>query len=161
MANRYLGAVNRKLRYARLLIAAQENASQQVMQEALAESALYQLQSAYRHHLQALAENYQCQGVADIVDAQSLLLVLAETGKTPGEAQEMLDLEAAPRNWLARMLAAHRGLSQVEESTIRPDNLIASREVHDIRDFTHADLLAWTAALSEMIERHRDLMYEC
>lgn len=161
MANRYLGAVNRKLYYARLLLAEQGRASEKVMREALAESALYQLQGAYRHHLQALAENYQCQGIADIVDAPTLQHTLAATGKTPGEAREMLDLEASPRSWLARLLAAHRSLFQVEESPTRPNHLIASREVHDERDFTGADLLEWTAALEEMVERHRDLMYEC
>ncbi len=162
MANPYLGAVNRKLQYARLLLAEQGRASEKIMQDALAESALYQIQSVYRYHLQALAENYQCQGVADIVDAQTLQQTLAVTGKTPGEAQEMLDLERSPQGWLARMLAAHRSLSQVEESTTRMDNqLIASHQLFEGRDFTAADLLEWTAALDEMVERHRDLMYEC
>lgn len=162
MANPYLGAVNRKLQYARLLLAEQERASQKMVREALAESALYQIQSAYRYHLQGLAENYQCQGVADIVDAQTLQHTLAMTGKTSGEAQEMLDLETSPRDWLARLLAAHRSLSEVEEPVTPSDNrLIASHQLREERAFTAADLLEWTAALDEMVERHRDLMYEC
>ncbi len=161
MVNRYLGAVNRKLQYARLLLAERERASEQSVREAFSESVLYQLQSAYRYHLQALAENYQCQGVADIVDAQTLQRTLAAMGKTPGEARETLDLETSPGSWLARLLAAHRSLFRVEELPTRPDNLIASSEVQGGRDFTAADLLAWSAALDEMVERHRDLMYEC
>ncbi len=161
MANRYLGAVNRKLHYARLLLAAQERAAEKMAREALAESVLYQLQSAYRCHLQALAENYQCQGVVDIFDARTLQQTLAATGKTPGEARETLDLEISPGSWLARLLAAHRSLFQVEESPTRPNHLIASSAAQGSPDVTSANLLEWTVALEEMVERHRDLMYEC
>lgn len=165
--NTYLSTVNQKQFFARLLLDKCLPADDPYGHagRAVAESALYQLACAYRNHLKAIAEAYQCASPAEIAGIGDLVAALQARNKHPAEAVEMENLEQDPHSWLALMLAAYQELLEgdsVPKSAPIAKLGIALQEVTEDRDhgLSPARVRQWLTAFEEMTGRHRETMVE-
>ena len=165
--NPYLSVVNQRLFFCKLLLQQEKmtDIGLPKLEEALCQSALYQLQGAYSFYLREIAVSYQFRTPETISSVEDLAAALASINKHPAEAQEINGLVENNASWLARMLSAYQQLSSLPEQGEPTDlgrslGLIDVTQVND--DALNArQLSAWQAALTEMIERHREMMVEC
>lgn len=164
--NPFLSAVNRKQFFARLLLdkcLPGEDPYGHAAQ-ALAESALYQLESAYRHHLRAVAWDYRCADTDNVGSVETLISALEAVDKHPAEASEMQHLEEDDQSWLYAMLTAWRDLSavNVQEGRVGIEKVgIALQEIQEHDGLKPASVRPWMTAFEEMVSRHREMMIEC
>ncbi len=110
MANKQRAMVNQRLYFSRLHLQwlERELASEQlpanIVEQALGESLLFHLQSAYRTYLLELAESYVL--YPDSLErAVKLQELLAEQGKSAAEVEQLCQLERGP-SWLSPLLSA-------------------------------------------------------
>ena len=166
--NAYLSAVNQKLYFSKLLLrqAQSEACDNPRLEEALYQSALYQLECGYRHYLREVATTYQSKSPELIAVVEDLAAALSSINKHPAEAQEMATLEANPESWLNQMLAAYMQLSDIPQQGAKAAMLspiavmqVSQKDVGVVLD--SQALTQWQEAFEEMLNRHRDLMIEC
>ncbi len=168
--NPCLAAVNEKLLFARLLAAQLLKSGTDHLAKALCQSVLIQLEMAYRLHLKEIGLNYQLRNAAEVKTVGDLISAMESVQKHPAEAYEMQDLESRTAGWLASMLAARErldGCPKIGESTEKSavnDGLISTRQ-YDPRteptEPTVQNVQDWLVRLDELIERHRQTMFEC
>lgn len=158
----YQSKVNQKLFFARQLLVDYETMPQR--RGALAESFLFQLYLGYLFHLRHLGSNYQCSDPDTINRVEDLARQLDAGNKSPAETIEIADLESAPHSWLSRLLSAYRScfLTSAPRSAVVSEGLIPVARIDDSPEtLTPTVLHAWLDALSELVERHREVMFEC
>jgi hypothetical protein len=169
--NPFLPAVNQKLYFSGLLL-------QQVdrnhcpffgpaanLQLALCQSALFQLETAYRLYLREVATTYRDSAAETISSVEGLIAAMESMGNSPSEAAELANLEADKDSWLANMLKAHEHLLEVRpQEVVNAASPIAVVQIEqgEGRHELSADLLdGWLEAFRDLIERHREQMVEC
>lgn len=166
----YLSTVNQKLLFARMLsdelACAGDNPHRQ---KSLVESVLFQLRLAFHFHLQEIAANYQCRQPALVADIAALTEQLSAINKWPSEAQEMQSLLDSQGTWLAGLLRAYDSCfvsngGDSSQPSGSSTEFIAITQLPESEDRLEAGpevVLSWLDALVEMIERHREGMFEC
>lgn len=167
--SQFVSAVNQKQYYAGLLLekCLPDDDAHGHAAIALAESALYQLESAYRCHLRSVAEGYRCPDPAAVNTVEQLARALEAIDKHPAEAVEMFNLEQDEQSWLFQVLKAHEGMTSVVAASEGRASIeksgISLREVSAEGEFgLSVDLLRqWLAAFAEIVDRHREMMIEC
>ena len=169
VVNPWLSQVNQKLFFARLLIEQfdAENDRYGHLELVLCQSAVYQLECGYRHHLREVADTYKCKTAETVHSVQDLSGALEAMGKHPAEAQEMMNLEHDESSWLSSLLAVWRSfqrlpeptLPEISEGAIPVRQLTPSQQV--LAQLTIAQVQEWHRSLTELVERHRELMVEC
>lgn len=164
MVTAYLSAVNQKLLFARQLLSRSDDKKSQQQAAAIAQSVAVQLYQAWHWHCRNIAENYKLQQVDAVDSANSLVTLLAEQGKTPGEATEMQTLENDPHSWLNELLNAHRCVYQlptIRKAEMDMDRLpVIAVGVPDQVDWSLESARLWYNRMQELIERHREMMVE-
>jgi hypothetical protein len=175
MAITHLSLVNQKLVYASTLItmatAHGEPASttQRLELQALMDSAVLHLALAYGFYLRELGENYHIKGLSHISQAGQLAAALAETNKSPSEAQELIDLEQNAQSWLSQMLVASTTLhcSPVPpkpQKAFPIDGLINILDVSDTPETSPSvnpsALGTWLAEFRTLVLRQRETSAE-
>jgi len=171
--NPYLSMVNQKLFFSNMLLeqgtekkTPADMKSSYQLQVALCQSALYQMESAYLNYLREIAHTYQCKEVELISSIEGLIAALDSIEKMPDEAQEIACLTKDPLSWLSRLLLAYQALPLppvMRGSTDRHQESSSLLEVRQIDESVCLDyqlLLDWKKYFIEMVERHRELMYE-
>ncbi|MCT2530752.1 hypothetical protein N2382_07750 [SAR92 clade bacterium H921] len=166
----YMSAVNQKLLFAAQLLATDIKASLSGQQDshqvtAIAQSVTLQLQRAWCWHLQDVAANYKMQDPEAVIDATSLRRLLAEEGKTPGEAIELHELETDEKSWVGQLLNAHRHLYVVPvarraEMDANRLPMIAVDISGDSIDWDIEQARLWFERMQELVDRQRDMMIE-
>ncbi len=159
----YLSRVNQKLFNARQLLADLEGAADPRRRQLLLESLLLQLHLACHFHLRHIAAQYQCQKPEAVQGVDDLARQLEGLGKAPAEAGEIQSLGGDPSSWLGRLTACWQALFQATEPPAprEAEGLIPLAVVDTVEEFTPELGAQWLAALTEMIERHREGMVEC
>lgn len=166
----YMSAVNQKLLFAAQLLATEIKASVGGQQDshqatAVAQSVVLQLQRAWHWHLQDVASNYKMQDPEAVISAASLLTLLGDEGKTPGEAIELHDLAADKYSWVGQLLNAHRHLyivpvARKAEMDANRLPMIAVDVSGDPMDWNISQARIWLDKMQELVNRHRDMMIE-
>lgn len=166
----YMSAVNQKLLFAAQLLTIDIKTSAGGQQDshqatAVAQSVALQLQRAWYWHLQDVASNYKMQDPEAVVSAASLLTLLGDEGKTPGEAIELNDLESDKNSWVGQLLNAHRHLYIVPvarraEMDANRLPMIAVDISGDSMDWDIKQAHLWLGQMQELVDRQRDMMIE-
>jgi hypothetical protein len=166
--NPYLSIVNQKIFFCNLLL--QQGKLSELglpkLEDALCQSALYQLECAYSFYLREIAATYQYKEAENVSSAQTLAAALNSMNKHPAEAQEIISLLEREDSWLAQMLSAHRQLSLLPEQSVSADpaSPLALKDItqlHESVSLNYEQLSNWHASLIEMTDRHREMMVEC
>lgn len=169
--NPFLPAVNQKLYFCNLLLQQVDRDLPHVvgpaanLQMALCQSALFQLEVAYRLYLREVATTYRHSAAETISSADGLIEAMESIGKSPCEAEELANLEADKGSWLANMLNARDRLLEIRPQEVvnaaSPIAVVQIEQGEDSHDLS-ADLLnGWLEAFRDIIERHREHMIEC
>lgn len=166
----YLSAVNQKLLFAKRLLAFDIKVSLTGRQDihqatAIAQSAALQLQRAWYWHLQDVASNYKLQDPEAVDCASSLVALLADEGKSPGEAIELNNLASDEYSWVSALLHAHDHLYMLpiaRKAEMDSERLpMAAVDIGgDSIDWNVEQALDWLNQMEELIERQRDMMIE-
>jgi hypothetical protein len=166
----YLSAVNQKLLFARLLLTrvsqADTNAAKSTAQHstALTQSVAVQLHQAWLWHCRNIAETYKLQDLDAIDCADTLVQLLAEQGKAPGEATELQNLQNDPHSWLSELLKAHSHiylLPTIRKAEMDVDRLpLIAVDAPDVVDWSIERAHLWLSKMQELVERHREMMVE-
>lgn len=170
--NPYLSAVNQKLFFCNLLLKQGANGgagkpSSAQLEEALCQSALYQLETAYGHYLREIAATYQFKSPETVSSAESLADALSSINKHPAEAQEIQSLLEQKRTWLSQLLNSHKRLSTVSSQLVTPPAsnspiaVVEVKQLDDVETLGYELLSSWHKSFVEMVNRHRELMVEC
>ncbi len=135
------------------------------LQKGLCESAVYQLECGYRHHLRAVAENYNIRSAAEISSVNELIAALEAVGKHPAEAEEMADLEENEESWLGQLLATWRSFSRLPAAEVAgessgPIPLLQLYPAPALNALDRAQIQSWIDGFRELVERHREVMVE-
>ena len=166
----YLSAVNQKLLFTKRLLAAELKVSltghQDIHQAtAIAQSATLQLERAWYWHLQDVACNYKLQDPEAVDCASSLVALLADEGKSPGEAIELNNLASDENSWVSALLYAHdhlyvRPIARKAEMDAERLPMVAVDIGGDSIDWDIEQTLDWLNQMEALIERQRDMMIE-
>ncbi len=166
--NPYVTVVNQRHYFARLLLEKCHPAEDPHGHagQALTQSAVYQLEAAYRSHLRAIAFEYRCADPENIVTVQHLVSALRAVDKHPAEAAELDNLEGDDQSWLFALLTAHAALtgSRAVDAAAGIEKLgISLKDVTNGREQgLSADRVEeWLSAFDELVNRHREMMVEC
>jgi hypothetical protein len=166
--NPYLSVVNQRLHFGRLLLQqlppAGDAPSKRMLELALCQSVLYQLESAYRFYLREIASTYRCRTPEQIGNVEGLVADLQAMGKHPAEASELANLESTSGTWLNQLLAAYRQVRTVQQEQTSQQSPIAVVQMSADMEPVELDvegLKTWLAAFVELVERHRQHMQEC
>lgn len=169
--NPFLPAVNQKLYFCDLLLQQVDRDQTHVvgpaanLQLALCQSALFQLEAAYRLYLREVATTYRHRAAETISSVGELIAAMASIGQSPSEAGELANLEADKGSWLANMLNARDRLLEVcPQEVVNAASPIAVVQIEpgeDRRELSADVLNGWLEAFRSIIERHREHMVEC
>jgi Family of unknown function (DUF6586) len=165
MSNPYQQRVNRQLMLARQHLEIEvstDNASGRMRQAGLFESVLFHLYRAYLEMLRELADNYQLSYPDRITTIEQLVEAMNAAGKTSAETEELLDLQR--QGFIADLLACWKHLfagpaGEESEQKLRPVGLISTRQLQNW-DLDKARLVQWLQSMTEISDRHRDIMVE-
>lgn len=105
--SQWIGSTNNKLYQARLLLELLPTAQEPALQQALEESALYQLRDAWFAYLHELAEAATYRG-----PVENFAQLLAATPLVTGEMRELQNLLDDSFSWLATLLASVEKIAQ-------------------------------------------------
>lgn len=152
--SQWIGNTNRKLYQCRLLLdQLRSGSSQPALQQALEESALYQVRDAWIAYLHELADTVALRQPVDSLEA-----LLAAAPLLTGEMQELRQLAADPFSWLSQMLnaAQQQQLPQLRAAAVQQH---AEAETQRIGLLAVADEQAqtefWWQQLSRLIDAQR------
>lgn len=182
--NPYLSVVNQKLFFCNLLLKqggadkSEKPHSEQLgiksgtrlntqLEQALCQSALYQLEAAYGFYLREIAATYQFKSPESVTSAESLAEALSSINKHPAEAQEILSLLGQTNSWLSQLLKAYKYLLTIQSPSATPPvsnspiSIVEVKQLDDLESLGYELLLEWHKAFMEMVNRHRELMVEC
>ncbi len=159
--------VNQKLFFSNMLLEQLDKLDDPFghLEKALCESAVYQLECGYRHHLREIADNYRSPQAESVKTVSELIAQLEAMGKHPAEAQEMAYLEADSENWLSQLLACWRAFSEAPLVDAEPDRaspipLMQVSQTNTLPPLNAVQVSAWIDAMRELVERHRQVMVE-
>jgi len=163
----YISAVNQKLLYARQLLAlarAPGTVANVHQQAATTQSVAVQLHQAWLWHCCHVAETYKLQNPEAVTDGDLLVTLLAEQGKSPGEASELQTLQHTPGSWLSELLNAYRHIYQlpiVRRAEMDVDRLpMIALDAPESIDWSLERAEIWLHSLEELIDRQREMMLE-
>ena len=168
--NPWLSQVNQKLFFARLLLEQYGKTEDRYghIELVLCQSAVYQLESAYRHHLREVADTYKYQSPENIHSVEQLAVALESIGKHPAEASEMQNLEQQGNSWLKQLLTAWQSFQQLPQQEAQADSVspipimqVAEASQKTLTKLEIEQVRSWLAAMEELVDRHRELMVEC
>ena len=165
----YSTAVNQKLLFARKLLnlAKTNGEGNKHTAIAIAQSVVLQLYLVWKWHLQDIANNYKAQDPSAINSADELFNTLSADGKTPAEATELQHLVTAKDTWVSDLMAAYQQLFLLP--TTRKAQMDVDRlPLLSLDDSANGDrikwdllqVIEWTKKMTELVERHRDMMIE-
>ncbi len=171
--NSYFSVVNQKIFFCDILLD-QGTSKKDYLEEnnlhqleiVLCQSALYQIESAYLNYLREIAVTYQYKLAESIFSVQDLDAGLRDINKEPSEVQEIKSLAESRSSWLFQLLAAFKQLSlppplEVGKNYTQSPSLLEVKQLDEGICLSYQLLAAWRQDFVEMIERHRELMYEC
>jgi hypothetical protein len=167
----HLAAVNQKLLFAKKLVAITDQSAFDKADKhfltAIAQSVTLQLYQAWCWHLQDVASNYKLQDPSAVKTAQDLAQYLAQEGKTPTEAAELVYLASTDNSWVSDLLNAYQQLfivPQVHKAQMDMDRLplLSIDDVcsSKIIEWDIAKVTDWTENMTELVERQREMMIE-
>lgn len=165
--NPYLSVVNQRLYFSAQLLEQLASVGCNVrpmLELALCQSVLYQLESCYRFYLREVASTYRCRQPEQIHSVPELIAALQLMGKHPAEASELANLEQQSDSWLCQLLSAHRQMLTIQQEQVSGQSPIAVVQIASEAEpqQLNGELLnSWQEAFSELIERHRQHMLEC
>lgn len=117
---------------------------------------------SYISYLQELVAQYKINSPV-IENAQQVKAIMAEQGNFSLEISELADLEQAD-TWLAALITAYEAFVNTQPQAVKSAKPQAnSIQLHVVDDVTDISLQACEkkyTALSELIQRHRDLYQE-
>lgn len=160
----YLSAVNQKLLFARQLLSQARAKKNQQHDAVFAQSVAVQLHQAWLWHCRSVAETYKLQKLDAVECANTLVELLAEQGKTPGEATELQNLQNDPQSWLSELLKAHSNIYKLP--TIRKAEMDVDRlpmialDAPEVVDWSLEPAQLWLDNMQEVVERQREMMIE-
>ncbi len=162
MATTSLSLVNQKLTQARLLLHMAGQADDAVEHRALLDGALELLACGYAHYLREIAESYRVQSLPSIRDEQSLLSALADSGKSPSEAQELAQLSSLKGSWVSDLhIARARHWSPPVPARDTKPGLINVVDLDAASSPPTLDTLnGWYRAFNDLILRQRETSAE-
>ncbi len=168
MVSTYISAVNQKLLFARQLLQMVESAGITSVSShqaaAVTQSVVVQLHQAWLWHCRNVAESYKLKEVELVTDGDSLVALLAQQNKCPGEATELQQLQNEPGSWLSELLNAHRHiylLPVVRKAEMDIDRLpMIALDAPEAMDWRIEQAQVWLQNLRELIDRQRDMMIE-
>ena len=175
MPNVHVPLVNQKLaNAAELLVMAQScaeprGAQQVIGLRALLESTMLQLHQAYLFYLRELGENYGLKAPGQVVDTSALATALEASGRSAGEAAELIALQNDKNSWLARIQLAFNAYGRSPERRKEPKAFSreAQIQVIDVTQLdegapvlTLADLILWQADFRALVLRQRETSAE-
>lgn len=169
----YLASGNQKLLFAKRLIklagADNGNLQDKHLSAVLAQSVTLQLYWAWAWHLQDVADNYKVADPSAVKSADDLVRLLEADGKTPAEAIELQYLASSKGSWLNRLLGAYHQLSvlpEVQKAQMDADRLplLALDKSSDgevkMLEWSMPEAVDWTAKMTELVDRQREMMIE-
>lgn len=160
----YLSAVNQKLLFARQLLSQAGSKSNQQQGAAVTQSVAVQLHQAWLWHCRCVADTYKLKELDSVECANTLVDLLAEQGKTPGEATELQNLQNDPNSWLNELLKAHRYIYQlptIRKAEMDVDRLpMVSLDAPEVVDWSLERAQLWLKNMQEVVERQREMMVE-
>ena len=169
--NPFLPAVNQKLYFCDLLLQQVDRNLTHVvgpaanLQLALCQSALFQLEVAYRLYLREVATTYRHRAAESISSVEGLIAAMESIGQSPSEAEELANLEADKGSWLANLLNARDRLLEVQPQEVvnaaSPIAVVQIEQGEDRHELSVDLLNEWLEAFRSLIERHREHMIEC
>jgi hypothetical protein len=165
----YSAAVNQKLLFARKLLnlAKAYGDSNKHTAIAMAQSVVLQLYLVWNWHLQDIANNYKVQDPSVINCADDLVTALSADGKTPAEAMELQHLFNTEDTWVNDLMSAYQTLfrlpatrkAQMDVDRLPLLSLDNAATDHEIK-WDLIPVVEWTEKMTELVERHRDMMIE-
>ena len=166
--NPFVTVVNQKRVFAELLLdSAGQAQGQKHLQQALLQSAVFQLAAAYRLYLGEIAATYQCPNAEAIDDLQSLEGALGAQDKEPAETRELSDLNRRPESWLSQLLDCRQSLTALAPAgqALPADDgnriaAVSSAERYDWSSLSAEQLRDWLGAFNALVSRHRESMTE-
>ena len=145
-----------------LVQAALAEKSTSALATAMLQGAVCQLYSAYLLHLREIAANYFLTEVASICTIGQLVDALAGQNMVPVESGEISLLVDDERSWLALCLRAYEafesGPGLLPEVSHAGIDLL--QENSPSAELNPQNIQAWLSAMTELLERHRELMHE-
>ncbi len=168
--NPFVSVVNQKRVFAELLLGSAGQAEgQKHLQQALLQSAVFQLAAAYTLYLGEIAATYQCPNAESIGDLQALEGALRAQDQEPAETRELDDLNRRPDSWLSQLLDCRQSLTALAPAPggyaapADDGNRIAavsSAERYDWSSLAAAQVQGWLESFNELVARHRESMTE-
>lgn len=164
MISSYLSAVNQKLLFSRQLLSNADSKKSQQQGAALCQSVAVQLHQAWLWHCRAVAESYKLKTLDSVSCANTLVDLLAEQGKTPGEATELQNLQNDSESWVSEMLKAHNyvyRLPTIRKAEMDIDRLpMIAVDAPEMVDWSLTRAQIWLHNMQELVERQREMMIE-
>lgn len=164
MVSSYLSAVNQKLLFSRQLLSNADSKKSQQQGAALCQSVAVQLHQAWLWHCRAVAESYKLKTLDSVSCANTLVDLLAEQGKTPGEATELQNLQNDSESWVSEMLKAHNyvyRLPTIRKAEMDIDRLpMIAVDAPEMVDWSLERAQIWLHNMQELVERQREMMIE-
>ncbi len=165
MANLSLTRVNQKLMQAKLLLQDMDQTMlSTVHANSLMEAAAFHLVCAYQHYLREIAENYHLKNIIGLQSESDLIKAFEAAKKYPAEAQELMDLRAAPASWLSRLHAYYDSLwrPSLMSETRAPENLIAfvDPDAEDQPPISLSVITDWQSEFTALVLRQRETSAE-
>jgi hypothetical protein len=159
--NHYLAATNQKFFFCRLLMAQASSMSEGHGQQALLQSALFQMGLAYRFYLWELASRYQCPTPETIENADALNLQIEAMDKYPVEGVELVNLAKSEGSWLNCLQNSYRHLFLAEQTAPQPiqeDDRLPVVNIDIVRkQAVLSDIQRWLSEFELLIERQREV----
>jgi len=146
-----------------LLLAAASEKVVSVRTTAMLQGAVFHLYAAYLLHLREIAANYAYTDAQEISTIQQLVDVLGKQDKVAAEGSEMARLIEDRNSWLAKCLTAYwQCLDGPVGQTVQISHAGIDLRQENLPESTPAigDVETWLAAMLELFDRHRALMYE-
>lgn len=167
--NTHLSLVNQKLGFATAILA-QINSTPNIgkhklLHQALCESTLLHLYSAYLFYLRELAENNKVDNAGSVSSLKVLASLLDQMEKHPSEVAELVSLTEQPSTWLSELLMHYMAVFQSplkpkEKKAFDPDNFIVivdlSRREPDLKELDPDLLGYWVNEFKILIVRQRE-----
>jgi hypothetical protein len=167
--NTHLSLVNQKLGFATAILAQIKSTSNigkhKLLHQALCESILLHLYSAYLFYLRELAENNKVDNVGTISSLKTLTTLLGQIERHPSEVAELVNLTEQPNTWLSKLLSHYMEVFQSplkpkEKKAFDSDNFIAivdlSRREPDLKELDPDLLSYWVSEFKLLIVRQRE-----
>jgi uncharacterized protein DUF6586 len=161
--NPYTGPCQQRCVSAGALVeAASAEKTSSALATALLQGAICQLHSAYLLHLREIAENYSLVNSASINTIQQLRDVLIGQNMAPVETGEIKLLAEDSSSWLSQCLSAYEMFQNglLSQPGVSHGGIDLYQENESSVELNAENIKDWLSSMTELLERHRSLMYE-